>query len=143
MVGEDIVSPDGSQGEVAIEIYIETTAGHKTKTIIPVKEIGSKAMTTRENFNERREKATAIGQLGSCGDVIEGSVVDPIRDPVFSAAPMSTGVDGHAQPAVEVVSHASTDAPRIRFQSTGYREDPERKDAIHVGAWVNKGVATI
>src|ERR1700693_5053860 len=100
-------------------------------------------MSSHETFEKRRKMAASKGYLGPHRDVEEFGVVDPHGGSALTTAEISADVGGQSDPAVEVIGDAGAQAPGIRFQRAAHRKRPSRKQAVHIGAGIEKGVSSV
>src|SRR4029077_950410 len=106
VVREDVVGADRAQGKVAVQIQIDSAAGHEPKSIVVLEQIGRQAMATYETFEKWREIVMAPCEFGPRREVVESGVVNSLGHAGFTAAPMTADVASQSEPTAEVVGNA-------------------------------------
>src|ERR1700730_6237307 len=86
--------------------------------------------------------STAERNLWTEGEIGKGGVVNPSAQCRFTASPMRAGIEGEAEPAIEVIGEADARAARIRFEGAARRRDSSRKQALHIGPGMEERIST-
>src|ERR1700687_2307782 len=84
----------------------------------------------------------AESNLWTEGKIGESGVVNSSAQTSFTTAPMGAGIEGEAEPAIEVIGEADARAARVRFQAAAHGRYSSRKHSMHIGAGVEEGVST-
>ena len=77
-------------------------------------------------------------ELRTYRKVGERGIVYPV-DSDFAAVPKRAAIERDAQPSVEVIGDTGTNTSGIRFQPAAYRQQPQRKHAVHISAGMKEG----
>src|SRR5580698_4017362 len=86
---------------------------------------------------------SAEGNLRPEGKVGESGVVNSVVQPGLAAAPMSAGIEGEAEPAIEVIGNAGTRTPGIGFQGAAYWQDSSGKQAMQISVGIEEGISAV
>src|SRR5579863_8093696 len=100
-------------------------------------------MPAHQSLGKRGKMLAAKGQLRPHGSAVERGIVNSAAHSVLTASPMPAAVGCQSEPAIKVVSNAAAYAMRIRFHTAAHRQEPPRKQAVHVGRWVEERVASV
>ena len=98
-------------------VDIKAAAAHEPQFVDIVEGIRHKTVVAHQGLKKWGDMSAAESNLGPEGEVGESGVVNSLTERAFTAAPMRAGIEGEAEPAIEVIGEADARAARVRFQA--------------------------